>query len=84
MYTSACIEKVIIGRTVSNKDSKDSLHSNYWNDKYYAFSYQLDQWGVDKLFHTPDAVIIRELELYAEDWEIEYQEQEPIIVYHVS
>ena len=67
MYTSACIEEATIGRTLSNIDSKEISHINSWNDYDHALNYQLDQWGVDKLFQNSDKVIIRELNLYIED-----------------
>ena len=68
MYRYDCIEKEIIGRTLSHTDSKYGSDSNYWNDKYHAFGYQLYQWGVDKLFQNSDEAITRELKLYIEDW----------------
>ena len=70
MYKSAFIEEAIIGRTISNKDSKDGSHSQSWNDEDHAFEYQLYQWCVEKLFHNSDEAIIREVKLY-----IEYREK---------
>ena len=46
VYTSACIEEAIIGRTLSNTYSKDGSHSHSWNDEDHDFDYKLDQWGV--------------------------------------
>ena len=59
VYTSACIEEARIGRTLSNTDIKDGSHSHSCNDEDHAFYYQLDQWGVDKLFQNSDEVITR-------------------------
>ena len=70
MYKSACTKEAIIGRNLSNTDSKDGSHSQSWNDEDNAFEYQLYQWCVEKLFHNSDEAIIRELKLY-----IEYREK---------
>ena len=40
----------MIEKNLSNSNSNDSSHSNYWNYKYHEFYYQLDKWGVEKLF----------------------------------
>ena len=69
MYTSACIEEVRIGRTLSHTDGKDGSHSHSQNDEEHVFKYQLDQWGVEKLFQNSEEAIIRELKFYIEDWE---------------
>ena len=69
MYASIGIEEAIIGRTLSTTYSKDRSHSHSWNDKDHAFGYQLDEWGVDMLFHNSYGVIIREMNLYDEDRE---------------
>ena len=66
MYKSACIEEARIGRTLSHTDSKDVSHSQYWNDEDHAFDYQLDQWGVEKLFQNADEAITIELKMYIE------------------
>ena len=50
-------------------NSKNGLHSHFWNDDDHAFDHQLDQWGVEKLFQNPDEAIIRELKFYIEYWE---------------
>ena len=50
MYTYACIEEARIGSSVSDTDTNNGSHSHTWNDDYQDFDYQLDQWGVDKLF----------------------------------
>ena len=68
MYTSACIEEARIGSTLSHTDSKDGSHSHSWNYEYHAFDYQLDQWGVEKLFQNSDEAITRELKFYIEEW----------------
>ena len=74
MYTSACIEEAIIGRNISHIDSKYGSHSHSWNDEDHAFDYQLDQWGVTKLFQNSVEVIIRELNfVYRRLGKIEYQ-----------
>ena len=70
VYTSACVEESRIGINISNTYSKDSSHINSWNDEDNNFDCQLDQWGVEKLFQNSDEVIIRELKMYVEDWEI--------------
>ena len=59
VYTSACIEEARIGRTLSHTDSNDGSHSHTWNDEDQAFDYQLDQWGVEKLFPNADEAINR-------------------------
>ena len=64
VYTSACIEEASIGRTLSHTYSKDVSHSHSWNDEDHAFDYQLDQWGVEKLFCNSDEGITRELKFY--------------------
>ena len=66
MYTSACIEESRIGRTLSHTDSNDGAHSHTWNYEDQAFDYQLDQWGVEKLFLNTDEAITRELKIYIE------------------
>ena len=38
------------------------------NDEKHAFDYQLDKWGVEKLFHNSDEAIFIGLKLYIEDW----------------
>ena len=68
MYTSASTEEGRIGRTLWNTDSKDGSHIHSWNDEYLVFDYQLDQWGVEKLFQNSDELITRELKMYIEDW----------------
>ena len=68
VYTYACIEEARCGRTLSHTDSKDGSHSHSWNDEDHAFDYQLDQWGVEKLFQNSDEAITRELKLYIEEW----------------
>ena len=66
MYTSACIEEARIGRALSHKDTEYGSHSHTWNDENQAFDYQLDQWGVEKLFPNEDEAITRELKIYIE------------------
>ena len=66
MYTSDYIEESRIGRTLSHIDIKDGSHIHSWNEEYHAFDYQLDQWGVDKLFQNSDEAITRELKFYIE------------------
>ena len=68
MYISDCIEEARIGRNLSQIDIKDGSHSHSWNDGDHAFDYQLDQWGVEKLFQNSDEAIIRELKLYIGYW----------------
>ena len=69
VYTYDYTEEARIVRNISHTDSKDGSHSNYWNDDDHTFWYQLDRWGVDKLFHNSDEAITRELKLYIEDRE---------------
>ena len=69
MYTSACIEEVRIGRSLSDIDTNNGSHSHTCNYDDQAFDYQLDQWGVEKLFQNSDEAITRELKLYIEEWE---------------
>ena len=64
VYKYSCIEEARIGGTLSNTDSKDGSHSQYWNDEDKTFYYQLDKWGVERLFQNSDKVIIRELKIY--------------------
>ena len=68
VYTSTCIEEARIGGTLSHTDSKDGSHSHSWNYEDHTFDYKLDQWGIEKLFHNSDEVLIIELKLYIEDW----------------
>ena len=68
MYTSACIEEARIERSVSDTDTNNGSHSHTWNYDEQAFDYQLDQWGVEKLFHNQDEEITRELKMYIEEW----------------
>ena len=72
MYTSACIEEARIGRSVSDTYTNNSSHSHTWNDDDQALNYQLDQWGVEKLFHNQDEAITRELKMYIEEWEYKH------------
>ena len=67
IYTYYCIEEERIVRTLPHTDSKYGSHRHSWNDEDHDFDYQLDQWGVDKLFQNTDEVIFRELKLYIED-----------------
>ena len=67
VYIFACIEEARIGRTLYCTDSKDGSHRHPWNDEDQAFDYQLDQWGVDKLFQNSHEAIIRELKWYIKD-----------------
>ena len=69
MYKYACIEESRIGRNLSHIDSKYGSHSHTWNDEDQTFDYQLDQWGVEKLFKNADEAITRELKMYIEEWE---------------
>ena len=69
VYTSDCIEESRIGRTISHTNSQYGSQSHSWNDEDHNFEYQLDQWGVEKLFQNSDEAIIRELKLYIKDWE---------------
>ena len=69
VYTSGCIEEASNGSNISHTDSKDVSHSHSWNDEDHDFDYQLDQWGVEKLFQNSDKAITRELKLYIEDCE---------------
>ena len=64
MYTYACIEEERIGRTLSHTYIKYGSHINSWNDEDHAFDYQLDQWGVEKLFQNSDESITTELKVY--------------------
>ena len=59
VYTSACIEKERIGRTISHTDSKDGSHSHTWNYEDHAFDYQLKQWVFEKFFQNTDEAITR-------------------------
>ena len=52
--------------TISHTYFKDVSHSHYWNDEDNDFDYQLDQWGVEKLFQNSDESITRGLKLYIE------------------
>ena len=63
MYTSACVEESRIGGCVSDTDTNNGSHSHTWNDEDQAFDYQLDQWGVEKLFTNEDGAITRELKI---------------------
>ena len=65
-YSFAWIIEAGIGKTLYHTDSKVGSHSHYWNDEDHAFDYQLDQWGVYKLFHKSDESITMELKLYIE------------------
>ena len=53
------IEEASIRRNLSHTDSKDGSYIYSWNDEDHAFEYQLDPWGVDKLFQNSDEAIIR-------------------------
>ena len=68
LYTSARIEKSIIGINISHTSSKDGSHSYSCNYEDRGFDFQLDQWVVDKLFQNLDELIIIELKLCIEDW----------------
>ena len=59
MYTSVYIEEARIGRTIYHTDSKDGSHSHSCNDEDHTFDCQLDQWGIEKLFHNLDEAINR-------------------------
>ena len=66
MYKYDCIEEARIGKTLPKTDINDGSQSHCWNDGDYDFEYQLDQWGVERLFHNLDEVLIRELKMYVE------------------
>ena len=59
MYTFDCIGEADIGRTLHHTDSKDGSHINCWNDEDHTFDYQLDKWGVEKLFKNSEEAITR-------------------------
>ena len=67
VYTSVCIKESRIGGDLPHTDIKDVSHSHSWNDEDHTFDYQLDQWGVEKLFQNSDEAITRELKLYIEE-----------------
>ena len=54
VYTYARIEESSIERTFYHTDKKDGSHIHSWNDEDDAFDYQLNQWGVEKMFHNSD------------------------------
>ena len=64
MYTYAYIEESRIGRNLSHTDSNNGSQSHTWNNENPSLDYQLDQWGVDKLFPDSDESITRELKSY--------------------
>ena len=68
MYTSACIEEARIRRTLSHTDTNNGSHSHTCNYEDQAFDYQLDQWGVEKLFPNEYEAITREIKMYIEEW----------------
>ena len=68
VYTYACNEEARIGRNLSHTDNKDGSQSHFQNDEDHAFDYQLDQWGVEKLFQNSDEAITRALKFYIEEW----------------
>ena len=68
MFKSVCIEEASIGSNLSHTDSKYGSQSHSWNDEDHAFDYQLDQWGIEKLFQNSSEEIIRELKSYIEEW----------------
>ena len=53
---------------MSKSNINDSSHCPSWNDEDFDFGYQLDKLGIEKLFHTSEEVIIRELKVYIVDW----------------
>ena len=63
----AFIEEARIGSSVSDTYTNNGSHIHTWNDDDQAFDYQLDQWGVEKLFHNQDESITRELKIYIEE-----------------
>ena len=69
VYTYYCIEKAIIGRTLSNTNSNDSSHIHSWDDEDHYFDYQLYKWDVEKFIQTSDELIIRQVKVFVEDWE---------------
>ena len=69
VYTSACIEEARIGRSLSDIDTNNFSHSHTWNGDDPDLDYQLDQWGVEILFHNQDEAITRELKMCIEEWE---------------
>ena len=60
------LKKQGIGRSLSDIDTNNGSHSHTWNDDDQAFDYQLDQWGVEKMFHSQYEAITRELKMYIE------------------
>ena len=68
VFKSVCIEEASIGSNISHTDSNNGSHSHTWNDEDHAFDYQLDQWGVEKLFQNADEAITREFKMYIEEW----------------
>ena len=56
-----------MGRSLSDTDTNNGSHIHNWNDDDQDFDYQLDQWGVEKLFHNQDEAITRELKMYIEE-----------------
>ena len=68
-YTSEYFEEARIRKTLYHTYIKDGSHSDSCNDEDHAFDYQLDQWGVEKLFLNSNEAITRYLKLYIEYWD---------------
>ena len=66
-----CIHKLSLKKQeleelYQTKIVKHDSQSHFWNDEDHALEYQLDQWGVEKLFQNSYEVV-RELKNYIEE-----------------
>ena len=69
-----CIHLTVLNKQLSErlylKNILTIVHTvTLGHDDYQAFNYQLDQWGVENVFHNHDESITRELKMYIKEWE---------------
>ena len=50
VYTSICIESAITDQYNYDKQLNYNCSSHTWNEQDDAFDYQLDKWGVERVF----------------------------------
>ena len=68
VYTSNCIESAIIEKYHSEKQLNENCLSHTRNEEDGVFDYQLEKWGVEKLFSKHSEPVKRELRSCIEYW----------------
>ena len=67
VYTYACIESARIKHYNSDKNINDHYSSHNWNEDDDSFYWQLEKWGLGKLFWDEPEPVTKESRYYIED-----------------